>query len=122
MTNETMERRGVPPDDPSGGGRGTLRVTVRYAAAPKPFEDDESERTETVGALKARVLNKFGLAEGAAAGTDGSTIHYKLYHGKDELTDPSRAVGDVAGPAQALQLKLSQFIQQGNGAREGRAP
>jgi hypothetical protein len=36
-----------------------------------------------------------------------------LYQGRDELTDLTRTLGTLAGHASALELKLSQFIQQG---------
>lgn len=114
MTQDGMGRPEAPLEDVHGTGRArdTLRVTVRYAAALKPFSDEDASRGETLAALKVRVLDKFGLVEGAST-PDGSTFVYKLYHGKDELTDLSRPLGDVAGNAGALQLKLSQFIQQG---------
>ena len=90
----------------------TLNVTVRYAAAPKPFHDHEASRTETITHLKARVLTAFGLDEGQTT-PDGNSITYKLYHGKTELTDPSVTLGALAGDAHALELKLSQHVQQG---------
>lgn len=91
---------------------GTLNVTVRYAAAAKPFQDHAAERNETLGSLKARVLDAFGLNEGGATG-DGNTLTYKLYHDKTELTELSQTLGQIAGPAAALALKVSQFVQQG---------
>lgn len=91
----------------------TLNVTVRYAAAPKPFHDHEASRNETLQALKARVFDKFGLTEGQST-PDGNTITYKLYHGKTELTDLSATLGSLAGQAHALELKLSQHVQQGS--------
>ena len=89
-----------------------LNVIVRYAAAPKPFQDHEASRTETLQSLKTRVLTAFGLSDGAPTG-DGNTFTYKLYHGKSELTDLSATLGGIAGNAHALELKLSQYVQQG---------
>ena len=96
----------------------TLNVTVRYAAAPKPFQDHDALGTETLAHLKARVLDAFGLTEGESS-PDGNSISYKLYHGKTELTDMSVTLDAVAGNARALELKLSQYVQQG-GARGGK--
>lgn len=115
MTNDAMKQPEVRPkdEDPDHDhARDTLRVTVRYAAALKPFIDEDANRNETLGALRSRVLEKFELTDGGTA-PDGGAIVYKLYHGKDEITDLSRTLGDIAGHARDLQLKLSQFIQQG---------
>jgi hypothetical protein len=108
MTSQTQ-----PPDTERGhpGKADTLNVTVRYAAAPKPFHDHEASRQETLQALKARVLDNFGLSDGQST-PDGNSITYKLY-GKTELTDMSVTLGALAGHASALELKLSQHIQQG---------
>lgn len=109
MTSHTQ-----PPDDARGHPTkaDTLNVTVRYAAAPKPFHDHVARRQETLHALKARVLDTFGLSDGQST-PDGNTITYKLYHGKTELTDTGVTLGALAGQAHALELKLSQHIQQG---------
>ena len=79
----------------------TINVTVRFAAAPKPFQDHDARRDETLG-----------LVEGQST-PDGNTVTYKLYHGKAELTDLSATLGSLAEQAHALELKLSQFVQQG---------
>ena len=109
MTSQTQ-----PPDTALGHptNTDTLDVTVRYAAAPKPFHDHEASRQETLQALRARVLDTFGLSDGQST-PDGSTITYKLYNGKTELTDTAVNIGALAGQAHALELKLSQHIQQG---------
>ncbi|MES2522549.1 MAG: hypothetical protein V4617_07630 [Gemmatimonadota bacterium] len=92
----------------------TLNVIVRYAAAPKPFHDTGASRDETLAALKVRVLNTFGLSEGPSA-LDGNAITYKLYDGKTELTDLTVTLGTLAEKGRAVELKLSQHIQQGVG-------
>ena len=107
-------------DEPRDGGtasavdarKDTINVTVRYAAAVKPFHDKGASREETVLSLRARVLSAFGLTDGEST-PEGNTITYKLYHEKTELADLSRTLGEVAGKAGALALKLSQFVQQG---------
>ena len=38
-----------------------LKVIVHYAAAKKPYEQNDVSRSETVGTLKIDVLNAFGL-------------------------------------------------------------
>jgi len=95
------------------GRRDVLNVTVRYAAALKPFHDHDADRDETLASLKARVLTEFGLTEGETT-PDGSTLLYKLYFHKEEQTDLGRTLGALAGQADALELKLSQYIQQGS--------
>jgi hypothetical protein len=92
-------------------GADTLNVTVRYAAAPQPFHDPAANRTETLAVLKLRVLAVFGLTEGAQP--DGNQVQYQLFHQRQELVDLSRTLGDVAGPAHALELKLAQVVTQG---------
>lgn len=103
-----------PPDAERGHPTktDTLNVTVRYAAAPKPFQDHDATRQESLQGLKTRVLAAFGLAEGQST-PDGNSVTYKLYDGKTELTDMSATLGALAGQARALELKLSQHIQQG---------
>lgn len=90
-----------------------LNVTVVYPAARKPFQDHDASPTETLAALKARVLNAFGLAETTAA--DGTVTTYTLYHGKDALQDLSQTLGSIADQTHALSFKLSQQITQGCG-------
>ncbi len=86
-------------------------VSVTYPAARKPFEEKDVPRSETVGTLKAAVLKAFGLTEGTSP--DGTTTTYRLYHGKQPLDDLSQTLGNVAGEADALHLKLAQEITQG---------
>ncbi|MGQ0815838.1 MAG: hypothetical protein ACT4O1_15515 [Gemmatimonadota bacterium] len=107
-----MDTQTIPQGKPEGRPQDTLNVSVRYAAAQQPFQDHDASRTETLVSLKARVLQQFGLTEGQGT-PEGNVINYKLYHEKTELIDLSRSLGDVAGNAHALVLKLSQFIQQG---------
>lgn len=114
MSDQRGGRHNGPHDSAGGTGvkKDTINVTVRYAAAPKPFHDNDADRTETLSSLRSRVLEMFGLIDGEAT-PEGNLITYKLYHEKAELTDLSRTLADVAGQAGALPLKLSQFIQQG---------
>ena len=92
---------------------GVVNVTVRYAAASRPFHDHAAQRSETLLSLMARVLTAFGLSDGAATG-DGSTIAYLLYDHRSKLTDLSATLGSVAGHHDAVELKLSQHVQQGS--------
>lgn len=87
-----------------------IGVTVRYAAAIHPFKE-EASRNETLATLKVHALNAFSLHEGPLP--DGTIATYKLFHGKQELTDLSRTVGDLAGHSRELELKLSQHLTQG---------
>lgn len=86
-------------------------VTVTYVAAPKPYKQKDVPRTEPVGTLKQAVLTFFHLTEQTAP--DGTVTTYTLYHGKQPLENLAQTLGDVAGSADALQLKLVQEIRQG---------
>ena len=88
-----------------------LRVVVHYPAAAEPFNDEDADRNETVGQLKARVLTAFGLAEGTTS--DGNTVGYTLYQHKTPLENPAQTLGELAGDHPVLQLKLSQQLTQG---------
>jgi phenylacetate-coenzyme A ligase PaaK-like adenylate-forming protein len=93
------------------GRPSTLLVVVHYIAAGEPFKDPDASRTETVGALKQRVLDAFGLTEGQTP--DGNTTTYTLHQSKTELTDPNQQLGELAGDKHELQLKLGQRVIQG---------
>lgn len=88
----------------------SLNVTVTYPAAGQPFHEEEGQASETLGSLKARVLDFFGLSEGEEG---GQRISYFLFKGKEKLTDLSVSLGSLAGEAGALHLKLVQHIEQG---------
>ena len=88
-----------------------LRVVVHYPAAEEPFKDDDADGNETVGHLKARILDFFGLVEGQTP--EGNITTYTLHEGKVPLEDPNVTLGQLAAGKQVLQLKLSQQIVQG---------
>jgi hypothetical protein len=88
-----------------------FKVMVHYPPAEEPFKDDEANREETVGRLKERVLQAFGLAEGQTP--DGNIVSYTLYEQKTALENMSQTLGELAGTKNVLQLKLSQQITQG---------
>ncbi len=87
-----------------------LTVQVRYPAAPRPFVDSHASPTETVGQLKARVLDAFEVSE--TSGPDGQTL-YILYHEDERLDDLARTLGQIAGREHVLKLKLVQQLVQG---------
>ena len=87
-----------------------LKVIVNYPAAKGPFEQDHAAPSETLAALKAAVLSAFGLTEGQV---DGSTYTYTLYQNKTPLENLSETIGELAGHAKTLVLKLSQQVTQG---------
>lgn len=88
-----------------------INVTVTYVAAPQPFHDHHASPSETLGSLKARVLNAFHLKEESTP--DGGSIRYVFYRGKEALEDLTQTLGELAGHAHALVLKLSQIVTQG---------
>ena len=87
-----------------------LEVIVHYPAAKTPFEQEDANPNETVGTLKSAVLKAFGLTEGQ---NNGSTYTYTLFHNKTPLENLSETIGQVAGHAETLVLKLSQQVTQG---------
>jgi len=89
----------------------TLRILVHYIAADKPFKDDSASRDETVGHLKKRVLDAFGLTEGQTP--DGNSTTYTLHYKKTPLDDPNQTLGNLAGDKRTLEFKLVQQIIQG---------
>lgn len=88
-----------------------LKVVVHFPAAAEPFMDQQADPTETVGELKQRVLNAFGLTEGPTG--DGNLATYTLYSRKEPLVDLTQAIGDITPDQKILQLKLQQQIVQG---------
>lgn len=78
-------------------------LRVRYIAARKRFIDAHAQKTESLSALKPRVLDFYGLAEG---GADGGT---KTYHFSLEgrvLTDLGATLGSLSHPKHELELDL----------------
>lgn len=100
------------PQERRDQDRSALRkVTVTYIAAPEPFIQHDVPRTEQVGTLKTAVLDAFHLTEGQSP--NGTVTVYTLYHAKRPLENLSESLGDVAGHAEELHLKLVQEIRQG---------
>ena len=87
-----------------------LEVIVHYAAVKKPFEEKHADRKETLATLKSTVIKTFGLPDGEV---DGKTYTYTLYHHKTPLESLSETLGQLAGHAESLVLKLSQQVTQG---------
>ena len=87
-----------------------IRVVVHYVAAEQPYRAVASP-SDTVGQLKSKVLDAFGLSEGQTP--DGNTATYTLFDGKTPLEDPAVTLGQLAGHQHVLQLKLVQQVVQG---------
>lgn len=90
----------------------TVRVTVHYMAAEGPFRDRDADPAETLGALKSRVLNAFGLTDEGPT-PDGNQVIYEFFSGKERLENLSQTLGDAAGHDCGVQLKLVKQIIQG---------
>jgi hypothetical protein len=88
-----------------------LEVKVHYPAATHPFIEHKASHLETVGTLKAKALEAFGLHEGGAP--DGSTVTYTLYFHKQALEDANQTLGSLAGDDAEMTFKLAQQIVQG---------
>ena len=92
--------------------RENLHIVVNYVAAEKPYNNEES-RGETVGQLKSKVLNAFGLTDEGPAG-GGTTIVYTLYYEKKPLENLSETLGAIAGQKEGLEMNLSKKVVQGS--------
>lgn len=90
----------------------TIDVRVIYVAAAHPYEESQVPSTETLAIVKANALRAFHLTEGQLP--DGRTRTFKLFHGREELPDLSRTIGEVADHAEKLDLKLTEHVVQGN--------
>ena len=75
-----------------------VQVIDRYGGARVPFEA-ELELNETVGTLKAHVLETFRLFEGA-------TTFYDLYRDQRPLENMNETIGRLAGDHHKLELEL----------------
>ena len=97
----------------SGGPAGVhlrhITVTVRSAAATKPFVDAEALAAESVALLKARVLEHFRLQDSPPG--EGKT--YLLVLGEDLLTNPSATLGSLVQHGHHLKLSLVEQFTQG---------
>jgi hypothetical protein len=91
----------------------TINVQVRYPSAKEPFKDPHADPHETVGALRLRAMEAFGVKD--ETNPDGSTTTYELYHDDVKLTNLSQQIGDLAGADHALKLRMTKVIIQGRG-------
>ena len=81
-----------------------IDVTVTFATADRPYHRGYAE-TVTIGTVLGDSLAAFGIA------TDGTTRYY-LKHDGDEVP-ADKTVGEIAGHAHALHLKLRTETIQG---------
>jgi hypothetical protein len=81
-----------------------IEVTVAFAAADRPYHHEYADT-----ALIATVLTE---ALAAFTVTSDGTTRYYLVHGGDEVPG-DKTVGEVAGHAHALHLKLRTELIQG---------
>lgn len=87
-----------------------LNVVVHFVAVEQAFKGDRDPQ-ETVRALKAVVLDFFGVKEGQSA--DGNSYVFTLFHDRTPLEDPLQQLDALAGDKHVLQLKLAQQVTQG---------
>jgi hypothetical protein len=106
MTTEQMNQK-----DSAKPSHDEIVVKVRYPAAPKPFVDPHTSRSETVGELQKRVMKAFEVQD--ASNPDGTTTQYSLYWGDVKLENPSQKMGDLVEHGHELSLKLVQLVVQG---------
>lgn len=95
-----------PPDQTLIG------VTATYLPARQPAQLKFPE-TASVGDVKSGIMDKFGVAEGPTPDGQGQIV-FQVFDQNEQLTDMSRTIGDVAGPARHVKLNLVKQIIQGN--------
>jgi hypothetical protein len=99
-----------PPHHPR-----SIDVRVKYVAG-KPFHDPDAPRSQTLQALKVRVLTHFHLEE---MSTPEFQKTYHLHDHKGRIENLAQTLGDYAGRDDKIELKLVEQITQG---LEGPAP
>lgn len=83
-----------------------LTVIVHYPETDDQLKDHQASPTETVGALKTRVLAAFSLKEGVD--DHGELIEFALYHHDKALRNLNKTTGDIAGDDKDLKLRLKR--------------
>ena len=87
----------------------TLLLRVRYLASPRPYVEPRVDDSETLAALKPRVLQHFGLAEGDA---NGGRKEYVFADDGVIQTNLNVTVGALSDGKRTLLLTLlEQFVQ-----------
>ncbi|HCT80362.1 MAG TPA: hypothetical protein DGG94_01020 [Micromonosporaceae bacterium] len=81
-----------------------IKVKVTFATANHPY-DHEYARTALIGTVLQDALAAFGVAP------DGTTRYYLKHDGDEVPVD--KTVGEIAGHARALHLKLRTETIQG---------
>jgi len=84
----------------------SIKVTVTFAAAEKPYHHD-FDPTEQIGAVLDAALAAFGIT------SDGTSRYYLLHDGAELAS--TRTLDEVAGNARALHLRLRTETVQGRG-------
>ncbi len=96
--------------DPQKVHHKTIAVKVRYIAARKPYVDSQAPAEETLAELKPRVLEFFGLSEGAV---DGGTKTYCFALNGIVQTNLTAELGTLAEGKHELKLDLIERFEQG---------
>lgn len=104
-----VEIEQVHGDHPARHHR-SLEVKVRYITSRTPFVDPRASREETLGALKPRVLEFFGLAEGSAG---GGTKTYNFALNGIVQNNLMATLGSLADGRHELKLDLIERFEQG---------
>ncbi|MEW2386592.1 hypothetical protein AB0873_31840 [Micromonospora sp. NPDC047707] len=81
-----------------------IKVTVTFAAAERPYRH-EYAGSVTIGTVLGDSLAAFGVT------ADGTTRYYLKHDGDEVPVD--KTVGEIAGHAHALHLKLRTETIQG---------
>jgi hypothetical protein len=87
----------------------TLLLRVRYLASPRLYIEPRVDNAETLAALKPRVLQHFGLAEGDV---NGGRKEYVFADDGVIQTNVNVTVGELSNGKHTLLLTLlEQFVQ-----------
>jgi len=86
-----------------------LLLRVRYLASPRPYVEPRVNDAETLAALKPRVLEHFGLAEGDV---NGGRKEYVFADDGVVQTNLNVTIGELSDGKRTLLLTLlEQFVQ-----------
>lgn len=100
-----QEANAVPQDKPAPKPK-TVEVTVQFALTTKPPFKAEFARTETVGAVRTKAMNYFGVH-------DEPNAEYYLTDKHDSQVDNNSTLDSIVEDEKKVKFKLSKRTVSG---------
>ncbi len=89
-----------------GAKTGLIKVQVTFPVSKKgPYRAEDPPDT-TVGSTRTAAMSWFEVS-------DGAQFVYVLTHGGQDVSN-EKTIGEIAGPARALEFKLVKKLTQGS--------